>query len=136
MGTEVKGLIPGLRFIRRFKTLPEHSAKHVGSGDVEVLSTPSMIAFMEEASRLVVEDKLPHGFTTVGTLVNVRHLAAAPIGDEVEIRGILLSVDGRRLTFWVEAWWRDKKIGQGVHERTIVNREEFLNRLRESLKLK
>jgi len=127
----VEGLKKGLKGCRRFVTKPEHSARHVSSGDVEVLSTPSMLAFMEETCRLLVEDRLPKGYTTVGTYVSVRHTSAAPIGVEVEVRAELLSVDGKRLTFWVEAWWGDRKLGQGLHERYVVSRSEFVSGLRE-----
>jgi len=126
----VKGLNEGLQFKYKFKTTTEHSAKHVGTGNVEVLSTPSMIKFMEEACRRTVDEKLPEGYVSVGTLVNVRHVSAAPVNDELEVRGILLSIDGRRLTFWVEALWRGKKIGYGIHERVIVKKSEFIERLR------
>jgi len=126
----VKGLNEGLQFRYKFKTTLEHSAKHVGTGDVEVLSTPSMIKFMEEACRRTVDERLLEGYVSVGTLVNVRHVSAAPVNDELEVKGILLSIDGKRLTFWVEALWRGKKIGYGIHERVIVKKSEFIERLR------
>ncbi len=113
-----------------FKTGHEHSARHLGSGDVDVLSTPSMILFMEEACRRYSDEGLRPKETTVGIHVDVYHFKAAPTGSEIKVRGKLLSMDGRRLTFWVEAWWGDVKIGQGLHERYIVNREEFIRRLR------
>ncbi|MEM1901376.1 MAG: thioesterase family protein [Candidatus Nezhaarchaeales archaeon] len=130
MSLEALNLSAGLRFSKKYNTSSLNSARYMGSGDVDVLATPAMIAFMENACLTAVEDKLPEGFTTVGTLVNVTHTAAVPVGVEIEVRGTLLSVNGRRLTFWVEAWWNNKKIGQGVHERVVVNRVEFLNRLK------
>jgi len=129
----VKGLNEGLQFKYKFMTTSEHSAKHVGTGNVEVLSTPSMIKFMEEACRRTVDEKLPEGYVSVGTLVNVRHVSAAPVNDELEVKGILLSIDGRRLTFWVEALWKGRKIGYGIHERVIVKKSEFIERLRKQM---
>ena len=109
----------------------EHVAKHVGSGDVEVLSTPSMIAFMERVAMECVQVFLPEGYTTVGTAVEVRHLNPAPKGVEVEVAAKLVEVDGRRLKFEVEARWGSVLVGKGVHERFIVERLKFLEKVRE-----
>ncbi len=109
----------------------EHVAKHVGSGDVEVLSTPSMIAFMERVAMECVQVFLPEGYTTVGTAVEVRHLNPAPKGVEVEVAAKLIEVDGRRLKFEVEARWGSVLVGKGVHERFIVERLKFLEKVRE-----
>lgn len=122
---------PGLRDRRVFRVTDQHSARFLGSGDVSVLSTPSMIAFMEETCRRMVEGFLDEGDTTVGTRVEVSHLKPAPVGEDVEVTAELIEVDGRRLKFRVEAFWRGEKIGEGYHERFIVNRERFLGRLRE-----
>ncbi len=127
-------LVKGLKYVKKYIPGPQHSAKHVGSGNIEVLSTPSMIAFMEETCKESVEPYLPEGKTTVGTLVNVRHLTAAPIGEEIEVRSELLSIDKNRLTFWVEVFWRGRKVGHGIHERAIVDKEEFVSRLKELIK--
>lgn len=127
------GLVKGLVHSKRFVVGEEHTASHLGSGDVAVLSTPSMILFMESTALELAQRYLPEGKTTVGIGIDVRHLRAAPVGAEIEVRAELLSVDGKRLVFWVEAWWGDKKIGHGVHERAIVDKEEFLSRLRKEL---
>jgi predicted thioesterase len=123
-------LRPGLKDRRVFRVTDQHSAKFLGSGDVSVLSTPSMITFMEEACRRMVESLLEEGDTTVGTRVDVSHLKPAPVGEDVEVAAELIEVDGRRLKFRVEAFWRGKKIGEGYHERFVVNRERFLSKLR------
>ena len=127
-----QGLVKGLTHSKRFVVREEHTATHLGSGDVAVLSTPSMILFMESTALELAQRYLPEGKTTVGVGIDVRHLRAAPVGAEIEVRAELLSVDGNRLVFWVEAWWGDKKIGHGVHERAIVDREAFLARLKKS----
>ena len=72
-----------------------------------------------------VDDKLDEGFTTVGILVNVKHLSATPLGMKVEIKSDLIKVDGRALTFKVEAYDEKGLIGEGIHERFIVNNEKF-----------
>ena len=72
-----------------------------------------------------VDDKLDEGFTTVGISVNVKHLSATPLGMKVEIKSDLIKVDGRALTFKVEAYDEKGIIGEGIHERFIVNNEKF-----------
>jgi len=126
-------LSKGLRFSKRFKVTKEHTAKHLGSGNVEVLSTPSLILFMEETCRDFTDRYLPEGQVTVGTAIDVKHMKAAPVDAEIEVRAEILSIDGKRLTYWVEAWWEGKKIGQGLHERVIVNKEEFMKSLLKEL---
>ncbi len=108
----------------------ENTAAAVGAGGVEVFATPMMIGLMENASWQAVADSLDAGDVTVGTLVNVRHLGATPIGQKVRATSELIEIDGRRLVFKVEAFDEEKKIGEGQHERFIVNLERFLKRLR------
>jgi len=127
-GLELK---PGFSCVKFFVVGDEHVAKHVGSGDVEVLSTPSMIAFMERVALECVQVFLPEGYTTVGTAVEVKHLNPAPKGAEVEVVAKLVEVEGRRLKFEVEARWGSVLVGKGVHERFVVERLKFLERVRE-----
>ncbi len=108
----------------------EHAAKHVGSGDVEVLSTPSMILFMEMTALKCIEKYLPPRYTTVGTAVNVKHMNPAPVNDNIVIEARIASVEGRKIVFEVRALWRDLIIGEGTHERYVVDRERFLNKVR------
>lgn len=105
------------------------TAAAFGAGGVQVLGTPVMIGLMENAAWRLVQPALELGETTVGTLVNVRHLAATPVGREVTATAELIEIDGRRLVFRVTA--RDDKqlIGEGVHERSRVLLERFLARL-------
>jgi fluoroacetyl-CoA thioesterase len=107
----------------------ENTAAAVGAGGVEVFSTPMMIALMENASWHAVADELDEGYVTVGILVNVRHLGATPIGQRVRATAELAEIDGRRLVFNVAAYDEQKKIGEGQHERFIVNLERFLQRI-------
>jgi predicted thioesterase len=96
-----------------------------------VLSTPRMISWMETTCYKLVAEQLGPDQTTVGSLVNVRHLAATPQGAQVRTRGELLEVNGRRLLYKVEAWDGLEKIGEGEHERFIIDRARFDKRLEE-----
>lgn len=107
----------------------ENTAAAVGAGGVEVFATPMMIALMENAAWRAVAESLPEGDVTVGTLVNVKHLGATPLGQRVRAVARLAEIDGRRLVFQVEAYDEQKKVGEGIHERFIVNLERFLKRL-------
>jgi fluoroacetyl-CoA thioesterase len=107
----------------------ENTAAAVGAGGVEVFGTPMMIALMENAAWQAVADNLEEGNVTVGTLVNVKHLGATPLGQQVRAAAQLIEIDGRRLVFQVEAFDEHKKIGEGQHERYIVHLDRFLKRL-------
>jgi fluoroacetyl-CoA thioesterase len=122
-------LTPGLTGEATTTVVHENTAAAVGAGGVEVFGTPMMIALMEMAAWRAVEDKLEPGLVTVGTLVNVKHLAATPLGQQVRAYAELLEIDGRRLVFKVEAYDEHQKIGEGIHERYIVQLERFLSRL-------
>lgn len=97
----------------------------MGIEDARVLSTPEMIRLMERTSRDLVLPLLDSGHDTVGTHVNVYHRAAAPLGSSVTFTSEVLGVDGRRVQFRVEAATETEKIGEGTHERTIVNVAKF-----------
>jgi predicted thioesterase len=101
-------------------------ASALGSGDLEVFATPSMIALMENAACRAVESLVPSGQTTVGTHLDVRHLVATPVGVEIRARAELIEVDGRKLTFRVEAFDSHDKIGEGTHERAVVDAARLL----------
>ncbi len=112
----------------------QHSAKFLGSGSVQVFATPSMILMMERTCRLLADDYLPEGYTTVGVRVCIEHLAAAPVGAKIQVHARLLEQDGRKLKFEVLAKWKEKLIGKGEHDRFIINHERFMKRLEESLR--
>lgn len=116
----------GLSRQQTFTVEEAHSAAHLGSGTVSVLSTPSMILFMEITARSLLDEHLPETHTTVGARVNVRHLAACPIGAQVEARVDVIEVDGRKVQLSIEAWQGDKQLGIGTHERVIVDKARFL----------
>ncbi|GAC1390989.1 MAG: thioesterase family protein [Ktedonobacteraceae bacterium] len=125
-------LTPGMRAEVTTTVVHENTAASVGAGGVEVFGTPMMIALMENASWQAVVNGLDEGQVTVGTVVDVRHLAATPLGQKVRAEAELIEVDGRRLVFKVEAYDERRKIGEGRHERAIVHLERFLSRLAEA----
>lgn len=118
----------GLTAVGSYLIKSEHAARYVGSGEVEILSTPAMIAFMEKTARQAVEMKLPEGDITVGTRVDIRHVGPVPIGENLKVTAQLLAINKRRLTFNVKAEWKDEVVGKGQHERFIVNKEKFLQK--------
>ena len=104
------------------------TAKAVGSGTLAVLATPRMIALMEECAYKCIGDSLEAGSTSVGTLMDVKHLSATPVGMDVTAIAEVTEVDGRRVAFKVEAYDGAGLIGQGVHERFVVFEEKFLSK--------
>ncbi len=122
-------LTPGMKGEATTVVVHENTAASVGAGGVEVFGTPMMIALMEDASWQAVIEGLEEGQVTVGTVVDVRHLAATPPGQKVRAEAELIEVDGRRLVFKVEAFDERRKIGEGRHERAIVHLERFLSQL-------
>ena len=119
-------LVPGLVGEATCVVEERHTARHLGSGGVNVLATPIMIALMEEAGRNAVEPLLEPGQLTVGASLDVRHLAPTPLGMRVTARAELLKVEGRLLTFRVEAHDEREKVGEGTHVRAIINLEKFM----------
>ena len=108
---------------------PKDTAKAYGSGLVEVLATPAMVALMEKTALELMLPFIEEGMNTVGTAINVKHIKATPLGKRVQSYAKLIEVDGLKLTFEVEAYDEDGLIGKGVHKRYIINEEEFLNSL-------
>ena len=103
----------------------------LGADGARVLSTPNMILGLERASRNLVLPLLDPGYDTVGTHVDVYHLAATPIGMTVTFHSEVISVDDRRVNFKVEAFDEKEKIAEGTHQRFIVNVARFAERVRE-----
>ena len=110
------------------------TAKALGSGGLDVLSTPKLIALMENAALLSVRPYLEEGSDTVGTLLNVKHLAATPVGMTVRAESELIEIDRHRLVFSVKAWDEVELVGEGTHERFIVDMEKFTNKCNSKIK--
>ena len=100
-----------------------------GSGSLEVFATPAMIALMEKTSLESVNAKLGEGNTTVGISVNIKHLKASPVGSVIRCDSKLVEVDRKRLVFEVRCFEEDTLIGEGVHERFVVDSEQFMKKV-------
>jgi len=120
---------PGLRGEVRLVVAEEHTAQHLGSGAVKVLATPQMVLLIERAGVAAIDHLLPEGYRTVGAHLDVRHLAPTPIGFEVKATAELIEVQGRRLTFRVEVHDEVEIVGEGTHERAIINVQRFSERV-------
>lgn len=109
------------------------TARAFGSGTLEVLATPKMIALMEMASYKSLEKYLENGQSSVGTYLDVKHVSATPVGMQVKARAEIIAIDGRRIEFNVSAYDEKGLIGEGKHERFIVNDEKFVARTYQKL---
>ena len=103
----------------------EDTAVKVGSGSLEVLATPKMLALIEKAAADLLEKNLPQEFTSVGTLLNVEHIAPTPVGMKISAKVEISAVEGRKIIFKVAAFDEVGEIGRGSHERFIVDRKKF-----------
>jgi predicted thioesterase len=121
----------GARGERKLLVTNETAITFLGLEGPRVLSTPHMIGYMELTSRDAVLPLLDAGFDTVGTHVDVYHLTAAPVGVVVTFTAEVVAVDGRRIQFRVEAWDETEKIGEGTHDRAVINVAKFATRLAE-----
>lgn len=119
----------GLVYEESFQVAEEHSAIQVGSGGSRVLATPWLIAFMERVAYQMLEDVLPEGRSSVGVLVDVRHMAPTPIGSTVRVRAEIEDLQGSSVVYRVQAWDQVEKIGQGIHQRVVIDEARFLKRL-------
>jgi len=122
-------IVPGLVGEIEMVVHEENTARHLGSGNVAVLATPEMVRLMEKAAVAAVDHLLPDGYHTVGVAVDIRHLAATPVGMRVRAQAELSAVEGRKLTFRVEAFDEVERIGEGAHRRAIIDVERFKERV-------
>lgn len=107
---------------------PEMTVRHVLPGMPAVYGTPTMILHMEIAATLAIRPYLPAGHVSVGMMINVRHLAATPVGRTVRAIARVISVEDKSVAFEVEAWDGNRKIGDGIHRRGVVDIAEFEKR--------
>jgi len=129
-------ITPGLSGSVEITVGEEHTAPSIGSGKVRVLATPVMINLIEAAALKAIEHLLDPGYQSLGTHLDVHHVAATPVGMRARATAEVTKVDGRTVTFKVEA--RDEKdvIGYGTHERVVVNVEKFDARVQKKLGMK
>jgi fluoroacetyl-CoA thioesterase len=123
----------GMKAEQTFIVREEETAGHIGSGSLRVLATPSLIGYMERVARKFIDEKLPGGMSSVGIRVEVSHLAATPVGAKVRVRCEVVGLEGRRVDFAVEAWDELEKVGEGRHQRFVINENRFMKRLEEKL---
>ena len=116
----------GVKGTQEIMVTEENTAKVMGSDALDVFATPAMIALMEKTAWESVQPYLEEGSGTVGTLMNVKHVAATPVGMEVTCETKLVEVDRKRLVFEVKAYDAAGVIGEGTHERFIIDNERFL----------
>jgi predicted thioesterase len=120
---------PGIAKEMVFRVGEEQLAAHIGSGTMRVLATPAMIGYMERVSQLLLAEYLPEGYSSVGILVEARHLAPTPFGFEVRVRSEIIAVEGSRVTFHVQVWDPIEQVGEARHDRMVIDESRFLRRV-------
>ena len=118
----------GDRFESELIVEEKHTAAAFGSGSIFVFSTPMMIGLMENAALKCAAEKLESHLSTVGTFVDVKHIAATPMGQKVRAVAELMEIDRKKLLFRVEAYDEVEKIGEGLHGRYIIDAAQFLEK--------
>jgi fluoroacetyl-CoA thioesterase len=127
-------ITPGLTGAAEIVVGPEHTAPFVGSGRIAVLATPVMINVIEAAALAAVEHLLPAGHQSLGIHLDVSHVAATPVGLRVTATAEVIGVEGRTVTFRVEARDEIETIGGGTHQRVVVSVERFDERVQRKLR--
>ena len=115
----------GIKGHQEMVVTDRYTAKTMGSGVMDVFATPAMLALMEKTAFMSVADKLNEGCGTVGTKVEIEHVASSPIGMKITCDSKLVAVEGRKLVFSVEAYDAKGLIGKGTHERFIIESKKF-----------
>ena len=132
--TDLSKVKPGLVGTAELVVGEEHTAPRVGSGRVPVLATPVMINLIEAASLKAAESLLPEGHQSLGTRLDVKHYAATPVGMKIKATAEVVKVDGRLIYFVVKAEDEKEPIGDGTHERVVVNVERFDKRVQRKIR--
>ena len=118
------------QFKQKYIVSDTNTAKFMGSGDLEVLATPSLVTFMENAAKTYLNDFLSDEFGSVGSNININHLAPTLVGKEITIQGeITVVIKEKVIIFSLEAFEEDKKIGDASHTRVIINNKKFIDKL-------
>jgi fluoroacetyl-CoA thioesterase len=125
----LENIKPGIAGEKTTKVTEALTAQHLGSGGLAVFSTPSMVALMEGAAVAAIDPLLPDGQASVGVSLNIRHLAATPLGQQVRARAQVTAVEGRQVTFTVQAWDERELIGEGSHTRFVIDIARFKQRV-------
>jgi fluoroacetyl-CoA thioesterase len=125
----VMALHPGLSAEIEISVSETDTAAHLGSGSIAVYATPALVVLMESAAVHALEGRLPPGHTTVGGQINLRHLAATPVGMQVRARAELVEVQGRKLSFRIQAWDNVEQVGEATHIRFLIDEEAFMTKV-------
>ncbi len=127
-------LQPGASVSQSTIVTKKHTAPHVGSGLAPVLATPVLVNLFEAAALAVIEHKLPPGTQSLGTRLDIRHIAATPTRMQVEVTATLSKIEGRNLIFELVASDEVEQIGSGTHRRVVVDAEKFVLRVQAKAK--
>lgn len=119
----------GMELKKDYTVTRSETAKTVGSGGLEVLATPVLTSWVENAAYEMASLCLPDEMTTVGVNVNIDHIAATPVGMKVRVKVCLKEIDSHKLVFGVEAWDTVQKVGQGTHQRFVVEKTRFMSKV-------
>lgn len=118
-------------FNKTYLVQENNTAISMGSGDLEVLATPSLVAFMENAAKEYLNTFLPEELGSVGSNININHIAPTLVGKEISVQGKITEIIKEKIIiFSLEAHEQDKKIGDATHTRVIINNEKFLSKLK------
>jgi predicted thioesterase len=132
--TDLSRIKPGLTGTAELVVGEQHTAPRIGSGRVHVLATPVMINLIEAAALQAAEHLLPDGYQSLGTRLDVKHYAATPVGMKIRATAEVVKVEGRSIFFTVRAEDEKEPIGDGSHERVVVNVDRFDKRVQRKLK--
>ncbi len=133
MNDTTSNIKPGAKGVAELVVGEEHTAPRVGSGKIRVLATPVMINLIEAAALKAAEHLLPPGHQSLGTLLNVKHIAATPVGMRIKAIATVTKLEGRNIFFDVSAEDEKETIGGGTHERVVVNVERFDKRVQRKI---
>ena len=119
----------GMKGIAETSVERQDTAYEVGSGDLLVYATPCMVALMEGAACEAIAPAIPEGKTSVGTLLNITHISATPVGLDVRAEAEVTEIDGNTITFQITAYDEAGKIGEGTHKRAVITTQKFLDKV-------
>ena len=122
-------IIVGMKGTAEASVEREDTAYEVGSGELLVYATPCMVALMEGAACNAIAEAIPEGKTSVGTMLNIQHLAATPVGMDVRAEAEVIEVEGSAVTFQITAYDEAGKIGEGTHKRAVITSQKFLDKV-------
>lgn len=119
----------GMELKKDYMVTRSETARVMGSGGLDVLATPMLVAWMENAAYELAELCLPDETTTVGVKMDVNHISATPVGMKVRVKVLIENIDSKRIDFKVEAWDTVQKVGEGKHQRYVVQKTKFMGKV-------